>query len=418
MAEQPESRTRAASSGPNQRESHYVQSLERGLSVITAFGPDAAELTLSDVARLTGLTRAAARRFLLTLADLGFVRQDGKLFRLTPEGAGAGLRVPVQPVAAGRGRAAPGVAGPRGRRVVVDVGARRPRHRLRRPGADLADHDGRDQRGHPLPGVRHLDGAGAAGGAGRRGARGPPRPPRPGGVHGAHGAHRRRAARPAARGAAAGLRAGRPGAGVRPALHRRPGPRPHRQPSSPPSTSPPTSAASPASAPAASCCRRCCTRSPRSRPTCPAPDDPGPDEEHHAHPGRHRRRRPRRAAALAPARPGRGRLGPRGEPLAGLRAGPDPRRHPRVVLGGPADRGGPRRAHRPGGRRAPRDLPALARREAPRRLRGPRRPVGVGLRADRGHQGPDGRPGAGRPARLLRGLRRRRARRRERPARR
>ena len=75
---------------PHQRESHYVQSLERGLSVITAFGPDAAELTLSDVARLTGLTRAAARRYLLTLADLGFVRQDGKLFRLTPKVLGLG----------------------------------------------------------------------------------------------------------------------------------------------------------------------------------------------------------------------------------------------------------------------------------------------------------------------------------------
>ena len=75
---------------PNQRESHYVQSLERGLSVITAFGPDAAELTLSDVARLTGLTRAAARRFLLTLADQGVVRQAGKLFRLTPKVLGLG----------------------------------------------------------------------------------------------------------------------------------------------------------------------------------------------------------------------------------------------------------------------------------------------------------------------------------------
>lgn len=67
-----------------QRESHYVQSLERGLSVITAFGPEARELTLSEVARSTGLTRAAARRFLLTLTDLGFVRHDGRLFRLTP----------------------------------------------------------------------------------------------------------------------------------------------------------------------------------------------------------------------------------------------------------------------------------------------------------------------------------------------
>jgi len=67
-----------------ERESHHVQSLARGLSVITAFGPETPELSLSDVARATGLTRAAARRFLLTLVDLGHVRQDGKLFRLTP----------------------------------------------------------------------------------------------------------------------------------------------------------------------------------------------------------------------------------------------------------------------------------------------------------------------------------------------
>jgi len=63
---------------------HFVQSLERGLAVIRAFGPEGPELTLSDVARRTGLTRAAARRFLLTLADLGYVRSDGRRFALTP----------------------------------------------------------------------------------------------------------------------------------------------------------------------------------------------------------------------------------------------------------------------------------------------------------------------------------------------
>src|SRR5690606_38443272 len=41
-------------------------------------------LTLSDVARATGRTRAAARRFLLTRADLGYVRSDGRLLSLTP----------------------------------------------------------------------------------------------------------------------------------------------------------------------------------------------------------------------------------------------------------------------------------------------------------------------------------------------
>jgi IclR family transcriptional regulator, pca regulon regulatory protein len=61
-----------------------VQSLERGLAVIRAFDADHPDLSLSDVARATGLPRAAARRFLLTLVDLGYVRTDGKLFALRP----------------------------------------------------------------------------------------------------------------------------------------------------------------------------------------------------------------------------------------------------------------------------------------------------------------------------------------------
>lgn len=61
----------------------YVQSLARGLSVIRAFDNDHPEMTLSDVARKTGLTRATARRFLLTLVELGYVRTDGRLFVLT-----------------------------------------------------------------------------------------------------------------------------------------------------------------------------------------------------------------------------------------------------------------------------------------------------------------------------------------------
>ncbi len=63
---------------------YFVQSLDRGLSVIRAFDADSAELTLSDVAKITGITRAAARRLLLTLADLGYVRSNGRHFHLTP----------------------------------------------------------------------------------------------------------------------------------------------------------------------------------------------------------------------------------------------------------------------------------------------------------------------------------------------
>jgi IclR family pca regulon transcriptional regulator len=57
--------------------------LERGLSVIRAFDHANPELTLSEVAVRTGVTRAVARRFLLTLAELGYVRSDGRFFSLT-----------------------------------------------------------------------------------------------------------------------------------------------------------------------------------------------------------------------------------------------------------------------------------------------------------------------------------------------
>ena len=66
------------------RNSDFVQSLDRGLAVIKAFGPDREKLSLSDVAKATGLTRAAARRFLLTLVKLGYVRSDGREFSLRP----------------------------------------------------------------------------------------------------------------------------------------------------------------------------------------------------------------------------------------------------------------------------------------------------------------------------------------------
>ncbi|MBX7267167.1 IclR family transcriptional regulator [Micromonospora sp. Llam7] len=66
------------------RSGEFVQSLERGLAVIRAFDAEHPQLTLSEVARTTGLTRAAARRFLLTLVELGYVRTDGRLFSLRP----------------------------------------------------------------------------------------------------------------------------------------------------------------------------------------------------------------------------------------------------------------------------------------------------------------------------------------------
>lgn len=81
--------TGASSGGPAQsgdRESdRFVQSLARGLAVIRAFGPKHGTMTLSEVAVRAEITRAGARRILLTLQQLGYVACDARRFRLTPK---------------------------------------------------------------------------------------------------------------------------------------------------------------------------------------------------------------------------------------------------------------------------------------------------------------------------------------------
>lgn len=62
----------------------YVAGLEKGLAIIEAFGIQNTPLTLSEAARITGHSRAAARRSLLTLQALGYVQLDGRYFRLAP----------------------------------------------------------------------------------------------------------------------------------------------------------------------------------------------------------------------------------------------------------------------------------------------------------------------------------------------
>ena len=62
----------------------YVQSFARGLEVIRSFSADAPHQTLTGVAGRSGLSRAGARRILLTLQSLGYVHLEGKLFSLSP----------------------------------------------------------------------------------------------------------------------------------------------------------------------------------------------------------------------------------------------------------------------------------------------------------------------------------------------
>lgn len=66
------------------RETDFVSGFARGLKVIEAFGETTPRLSISEVSRATGLDRAAARRCLLTLTELGYADYDGKFFVLTP----------------------------------------------------------------------------------------------------------------------------------------------------------------------------------------------------------------------------------------------------------------------------------------------------------------------------------------------
>ncbi|AUZ36343.1 IclR family transcriptional regulator [Arthrobacter sp. PGP41] len=62
---------------------YFVKSVEKAFDVLLAFTPEAPRLTVSQVAARTDMTRASARRFLLTLADLGYIRAEGPHFELT-----------------------------------------------------------------------------------------------------------------------------------------------------------------------------------------------------------------------------------------------------------------------------------------------------------------------------------------------
>ena len=78
---------RSKPAGPHR---DHVNALGNGLQVIECFSAAAPALTIADVARKSGLTRAAARRYLLTLVSLGYMEFDGKHYRLSTRTARLG----------------------------------------------------------------------------------------------------------------------------------------------------------------------------------------------------------------------------------------------------------------------------------------------------------------------------------------
>lgn len=75
--------SRRADTGPT-GDREFMATLAKGLSVLSSFGETRPAMTLSEAASATGLSRAAARRVLRTLASLGYVAQTGRSFTLTP----------------------------------------------------------------------------------------------------------------------------------------------------------------------------------------------------------------------------------------------------------------------------------------------------------------------------------------------
>jgi IclR family pca regulon transcriptional regulator len=69
----------------------FVEALARGLSVLSCFDARHPRMTLTEIAGASGLARPTARRLLLTLAELGYVRAEDGSFALTPRVLGLGM---------------------------------------------------------------------------------------------------------------------------------------------------------------------------------------------------------------------------------------------------------------------------------------------------------------------------------------
>lgn len=82
-------------SHPDSQKEHdpqsFIRSLGRGLTVIEALGKTPGRHTLAELAKVSHLNRAVARRILLTLIELGYCTVDGRYYQLTPRTLSLGL---------------------------------------------------------------------------------------------------------------------------------------------------------------------------------------------------------------------------------------------------------------------------------------------------------------------------------------
>jgi IclR family pca regulon transcriptional regulator len=70
---------------PDLQQRDYISSLAKGLDVLRAFTREHPKLSTTELARRLDISRASARRFLLTLTNLGYLRQEGQRFQPTTQ---------------------------------------------------------------------------------------------------------------------------------------------------------------------------------------------------------------------------------------------------------------------------------------------------------------------------------------------
>ena len=131
----------------------FAEALARGLDILACFDARHPSMSLSEIAAVSGLARPTARRLLLTLDELGYVRSDNGSFGLTPKVLELGIAYAASLGLWGIARPHLEALVPPDGGVVVDGAAGRPGHRLRGAGVGAEDHRPPGGHRHPVSGA-------------------------------------------------------------------------------------------------------------------------------------------------------------------------------------------------------------------------------------------------------------------------